>query len=123
SLGFMIDETLTSNVQRQNKGDLAITAVNPVLALGSTEEPVDPTLIEERGTFGQQPLFSEKGIAEITSWAEDQGYEVTLAIRQQGEGRVRPADDNEFAESAIIYGVQPAQYPFYGEIELLEPAG
>ncbi|MCA9988821.1 MAG: ABC transporter permease, partial [Anaerolineales bacterium] len=123
SLGFMIDETLTSNVQRQNKGDLAITAVNPVLALGSTEEPADPTLIEERGTFGQQPLFSEKGIAEITSWAEDQGYEVTLAIRQQGEGRVRPADDNEFAESAIIYGVQPAQYPFYGEIELLEPAG
>ena len=123
SLGFMIDETLTSNVQRQNKGDLAITAVNPVLALGSIEEPVDPTLIEERGTFGQQPLFSEKGIAAITAWAEAQGYEVSLAIRQQGEGRVRPAESADSAESAIIYGVERAQYPFYGEIELVAPAG
>ena len=121
TLGFMIDDALTGNAQAQNKGDLYITAVNPVLALGG-EEKVDPTLIEER-SFGAQPIFSDKGINEITAWADERGYETTLAIRQQGQGRIRPVSDDGAASTAIIYGVERGEYPFYGEIELVAPAG
>src|SRR5688572_26248221 len=52
TLGLMIGDALTGNLQAENRGDLVITAPNPFQTLTATgEQEVDASLIEGSGLF------------------------------------------------------------------------
>lgn len=124
TLGLMIGDALTGNLQAENRGDLVITAPNPFQTLTSTgEQEVDASLIEGGGLF-EATTFSERGIERIQQWADENGHQTLLAARNQVPGQLRPANDDLAAQETIsVFAVQPEGYPFYREIEFVEPAG
>ena len=120
TLGLMIGDSLTQNLQEDNKGDMVVTV--PVLTL-ITGGDYDDDLVNTPATPFQTPTFSEEGIERMQAWANEQGYDITVAARQQGPGRARLDNGDESApESILTYFVEPDAYPFYGEIEFIEPA-
>lgn len=121
TLGLMIEDALTGNLQAENRGDIVVTAPDALSSL-TGESEVDPALIDGGGLF-EPATFSAEGLAQIGAWAAENGYEISPAVRNQIAGRVRPvAGENSAAEDANIYAVQPDVYPFYGELTMLEPA-
>lgn len=124
TLGLMIGDALTGNLQAENRGDLVITAPNPFQTLTSTgQQEVDASLIEGGGLF-EATTFSERGIERIKQWADENGHQVLLAARNQVPGQLRPANNDTAAQETIsVFAVQPDGYPFYREIEFVEPAG
>ena len=122
TLGFMIEQTLTGNLQAENRGDLVLTPINDIFALGQ-ESRADPALVESSDQFGTPGAFSAQGLKEISAWAAESGYDVQVAIRQQGLGRVRRLDGSGGADFTTIYAVEGARYPFYNQVTVREPAG
>ena len=124
TLGFMIEQTLTGNLQAENRGDMVIAPINDIFALGQ-EAQADPALIEAGDQFGTPGAFSDRGLKEIVAWAEENGFAAQVAIRQQGLGRMRPlnGDGTLGADFTTIYAVEGATYPYYSTVEVLEPAG
>lgn len=120
NVGLMLGDALTGDFQAENQGDMVITAT--ALGVFTTGE-VDEDLIEQAQPF--TPItFSDEGLDRITAWADENGYDVMLANRNQSTLQVRPAGDSTLnQELASVYLVDPDQYPYYSETPFLAPAG
>jgi putative ABC transport system permease protein len=123
TLGLMIGDSLTRNLQADNRGDIVVTVAR--LAIASGEE-FDETLFDtEDGALDADSTsvtsFSAEGIARMRAWAEGKGYEMTVASRRTSPLRVRPEGLAETSELAFPFFVEPERYPLYGETELVTP--
>jgi ABC-type antimicrobial peptide transport system permease subunit len=119
TLGLMIGDSLTQNLQQDNRGDLAVTVPLEATLGGGT---YDPDLIDKGATLFTPPTFSSQGVAEMRGWAEANGYEMSVASRASDTDRIRLNEDNSQPESILAFFVEPETYPFYTEIEFVEPA-
>lgn len=123
SLGLMIGEALTGNLQAENRGDMVITPGSPLQNLMGGEA-VDPTLVEGGSNLFAPITFSQEGIEQIRAWAGRNGFEMLLATRNAVSGTVsKVGGDGSLAELTTIYLVEPQGYPFYRELEMVAPAG
>lgn len=123
SLGLMIGEALTGNLQAENRGDLVITPGSPLQNLMGGQA-VDPALVEGSSNLFIPLTFSQEGIEQIRAWAGRNGFETLVATRNAVSGTVsKVGGDGSVAELTTIYLVEPEGYPFYRELEMLAPAG
>jgi putative ABC transport system permease protein len=125
TLGLMIGDSLTRNLQADNRGDIVVTVPRRAIASG---EEFDETLVEtEDGTFegGSTSVthFSAEGIARMRAWVEGKGYEMTVASRNSSPIRIRPDATVDKSEIAFPFFIEPERYPLYGETELVAPRG
>lgn len=122
TLGLMIGDALTGNLQETNRGDMVITAPDALQALTGRDQEVDKALVEGGGLF-ETATFSDLGIERIQAWAAKNGYDLLLAARNQVPGRVRPAANtaDQRVENANIYAIQPDGYPFYSQVTFIDP--
>lgn len=119
TLGLMIGDSLTQNLQQDNRGDISVTI--PVeAALGGGG--YDPELIQPGETMFNAPTFSQAGVAQMREWAEANGYEMTVASRASDTDRIRLNEENSQPESILAFFIEPETYPFYTEITFVEPA-
>jgi ABC-type antimicrobial peptide transport system permease subunit len=122
TLGLMIADALTGNLQAENRGDIVVSAPDALASLTGTSE-VDPDLIDGGNLFAPSS-FSAEGLERIAAWGEQNGYQISPAVRNQLSGRVRPAHSTgNLAEEANLYAVQPGVYPYYGALTFVDPAG
>ena len=121
TVGLMIGDGLTQNLQADNRGDLVIGP--PTTDTRLTDSQYDPTLVEGGGDFSDT-TFSEMALERFHSWAEESGCQITLAIRHLKPASIYPVQDGDAAPvTAAAFFVEPRDYPFYGEHSLLDPAG
>ncbi|MCB1041576.1 MAG: hypothetical protein KDC35_01465, partial [Acidobacteria bacterium] len=100
TLGLMIGDSLTQNLQQDNRGDLSVTIpVEAVLGTGS----YDSDLIQPGETMFNSPTFSQSGIERMREWADENGYEMTVASRQNDTSRIRLNKDNSQPESILAF--------------------
>lgn len=123
SLGLMIGEALTGNLQAENRGDIVIAPGSPLQNLMGGEG-VDPVLVEGGSNLFAPVTFSQIGIDQIRGWADDNGFEMLVGTRNALSGTVsKVGGDGSLAELTTIYLIEPQGYPFYQEVELVAPAG
>ncbi len=121
SIGLMIGEGLTQNLQADNRGDLVLRP--PQTDDRFTDVEYDPELVETGGDFGET-TFSEDGLQRIAQWAAENDCRMSLAIRKLKPASLHPIDDPDSAPvTAATFFVEPQVYPFYGEHVLLDPVG
>ena len=122
TLGLMIGDALTGNLQETNRGDIVITPPDVLQALTGRDQEVDRALIEGGGLF-ETATFSDLGIERIQAWAAENGYDLLLAARNQVPGRVHSTTNttDQRVENANIYAIQPDGYPFYGQVTFIDP--
>jgi putative ABC transport system permease protein len=123
TLGLMIGDSLTSNLQADNRGDMVVTVPGRAIASG---EAFDETLVEtEPGALegDSTPItgFSKEGITRMRGWAEDNGYEMTVASRRASPIRIRSDADAEKSEIALPFFIEPERYPLYGVTKFIAP--
>jgi len=109
-MGLMIIDALTTNIAALNRGDLRLTPGGWQV----TEETVDG-----------RNVFSDEGEVQIRAWAAEQGYAVTAAITDADLQLAVIGEDGRPGRPQYVasYFVEPALYPFYGEVTILDPAG
>jgi ABC-type antimicrobial peptide transport system permease subunit len=130
TLGLMMQEALTGNLQAGNKGDLnismpiAINADDTVLLPSGREVKNDRSLFDIQGDTSQSITLSRTGQVHLQNWAAAHGFEVQFAWNNLGPftpaRKVGGSQDNSFI---MIFGVDAARYPFYESITLLDPPG
>lgn len=121
TVGMMIGEGLTQNLQADNRGDLVLAP--PITDDRFTEAKHDPSLVEDGGDFSQT-TFSEHALAEFRSWATEKDCRMSLALRHLKPASVYPIAERDSAPiTAAVFFVEPKDYPFYGELVLLDPEG
>ncbi len=121
TVGLMIGEGLTQNLQADNRGDLVMTP--PSTDTRFTDAEYDPTLVDEGGDFSET-TFSELAVDRMRSWSEENDCQIMLAIRHLKPASIYPLEDVDRAPiTTVAFFVEPQDYPFYGEHSLLEPAG
>ena len=121
TVGLMIGDGLTQNLQADNRGDLVIGP--PTTDTRFTDSQYDHTLVEGGGDFSDT-TFSEMALQRFQSWAEESGCQIMLAIRHLKPASIYPVQDGDAAPvTAAAFFVEPRDYPFYGEHSLLDPAG
>jgi predicted lysophospholipase L1 biosynthesis ABC-type transport system permease subunit len=119
----MIGDSLTRNLQVENRGDIVVTVPRRAIASG---EAFDETLVDTEGgaleiDSSSVTNFSAGGIARMRAWADGQGYEMTVASRNNSPIRIRPAGSAETSEIAFPFFIEPERYPLYGEIDFVAP--
>ena len=136
TLAVMISDTLTGNLQRNNRGDISAQVVSVFGADGSNEtmtaavDAGDLTL-EESSVFGQSSsdyYLTEQGVASIRAWLDERypgQVEVTAryslvnpfsVIFGGGEAStLTVAETGAQVSSAIPVVIDSAVYPFYDE--------
>ena len=121
TVGLMIGEGLTQNLQADNRGDLVVGP--PSTDTRFTEAEYDSTLVEEGGELSNT-TFSELALEGFRTWSEENDCQVLFAIRHLKPASIYPLQDTDRAPiTAAAFFVEPQDYPFYGEHALLEPAG
>jgi putative ABC transport system permease protein len=118
TLGLMIDASLTRNLQADNRGDIVVTVPVSTIASGGD---YDASLVEVDDDIFAVDSFSAEGIKRMRAWAEDKGYEITVASRNGSPIRVRTVGRIGTSEAAFPFFIEPERYPLYGETELVEP--
>ena len=118
TLGLMIGDALTGNLQIANRGDIVLR-----VPTGNNEtELADETLFQESNVLFPR-TFSDQGIARVQSWAAQNGVEeISLALRANQRPITVSATDNT-GEAALLFLVEPDKYPFYDQIDILQPSG
>lgn len=117
TLGLMIGDALTGNLQLANRADIVIRAP----ATDSEPNTSDAALFQE-STLLFPRSFSEQGIHQIQSWAAQNGVETSLALRaNQRPVSVSSADGA--SEPTLLFFIEPDKYPFYDTLDILQPAG
>lgn len=109
-LGLSIGDTLVQNIAATNKGDIRLVATNRT-------DPNPPS-------GDSRNAFSTRTLAQIKTWAEKEGAEVTGVISNvniqvaalTGSNVGRP----QFISSIII---DPKVYPFYSDATAIDPPG
>ena len=121
TVGLMIGEGLTQNLQADNRGDLVLAP--PFTDTRFTDAEHDPTLVEEGGDFSET-TFSELALERMRTWSEENDCQIMLAIRNLKPASIYPLQEADRAPvTAVAFFVEPQDYPFYGEHSLVEPAG
>ncbi len=136
TLAGMISNTLTDNLQRNNRGDIQFTPFND---FGEDEtliqQGVDAGILTEEqisflGNDGTSYYITEQGLNEINAWlSETYPDQVTATYRQPlanelqiffGNGPGTSITDPETGESASQLSpivIESTQYPFYNTLE------
>lgn len=123
TLGLMIGDSLSRNLQADNRGDIVVTVPRRAIASG---QEFDETLVDTGdGAFNADSTsvtnFSAEGIARMRAWAEGKGYEMTVASRNNSPIRIRPDGSTDKSEIAFPFFIEPERYPLYGETEFVAP--
>lgn len=118
TLGLMIGDSLTRNLQASNHGDMVVTV--PVFTIASGGD-YDASLVEAGDDLFGADAFSDAGIERMRIWAAGKGYEMTVASRGTAPIRIRPEGLAEESEAAFTYFIDPERYPLYGETEFIAP--
>lgn len=118
TLGLMIGDALTGNLQIANRADMVIH----VPAANGQTTPADETLFQENNVLFPRS-FSDRGIDSIHAWATQNGVDISLALRANQRPITIGAADSEIDrnEAALLFLVEPDKYPFYGDLEIVEP--
>ncbi len=126
TLGLLIGETLTRDLQRANRGDLAIGLPSQIgTPDGAAEEEIDRHLFDLRGDPSgvQEISLSSSGEARLLQWASARGYEA-MPFWTSGGPFVRVYEPGSAtAASTMLLCVDPQRYPYYGSVRVLQPAG
>jgi putative ABC transport system permease protein len=121
TVGLMIGEGLTQNLQADNRGDFVIEP--PFTDERFSESDHDPTLVEDGGEFSQT-TFSALALERFRSWADENDLQMTAAIRDLKPASMYPIQNGDSAPvTAAAFFVEPRDYPYYGEHLLVDPAG
>ncbi|MEO1289677.1 MAG: FtsX-like permease family protein [Chloroflexota bacterium] len=144
TLSLMISRTLEDNLQESNRGDVSAVVVSsfgeddPDTELAYTQAVEDGILTEEEiNIFGQTDtsyLVSETGIEAIQTWIDESDFagEATFTYQTAvaddfsilvgtGNGtNITVESTGEQASQVSSFVVDPAIYPFYGEITMLD---
>lgn len=120
TLGLMIGDSLTQNLQQDNRGDLSASV--PVTAIMGVGE-FDPELINRGSSMFISPSFSQVGLERMAAWADENGYEMTVASRNSDTDRIRLNQNDSQPESILAFFIEPEKYPYYAEITFVAPAG
>lgn len=119
TVGLMIGQGLTGDLQTNNRGDFTVQA--PFTDERFTDVEYDSALIERGGDFSES-TFSSRGLESFRSWADENGCQMLLAIRELKPASIYPLEDGESAPvTAATIFVEPQRYPFYGELKLRQP--
>ena len=128
TLGLMVSDALARDLQLANRGDIAI-GMPPRIDESrerAAEGAVDRSLFEVIGDpDGSQTIsLSRSGEGRLQAWADSRGFE-TMPFWSNGGpfARMTKAGAQATAESITLLCVDPASYPFYGNVELIAPAG
>src|SRR5574341_1484411 len=112
SLAFMIGDELTTNLAEINRGDIQIAA----------SRDLNPDYYQDGSQDGR--VFTPAGMAAFRTWASKENVEVQFASTINFIQILPVADDSSlqtpFAVTAIL--IDPATWPFYGEVFSVEPA-
>jgi ABC-type antimicrobial peptide transport system permease subunit len=114
SVGLMIGDGLSHDLQADLRGDLVITP--PIVDERFGDSEVDRSLIVEGADLGST-TFSEAGIERIRAWVLEHGGRVQLAVRKQKPASVYvDGDESGATVAAVSRFVEPERYPFYGSL-------
>ncbi|MBZ0316989.1 MAG: FtsX-like permease family protein [Anaerolineae bacterium] len=126
TLGDMMMEKLTTNLQELNRGDINIIPPMPgVERQGDTEPAKNAGLIEPAGAGAF--VFTDKGIREIERWIKEHDPDAVVSYRHQfarsplaNAGLSKEGQDETEPVIGLVIEVKDAQgnpvYPIYGEI-------
>jgi ABC-type antimicrobial peptide transport system permease subunit len=129
TLGLIVQDALLRDLQASNRGDLAIDLPaeiddhDQVKLLDGRRVTVDRSLFElsRDESFWQ---LSPRGAARLQRWVDSQGGELQLSWSNAGPFTgFRPAGQAANAEYVLVKCVDPARYPFYGQVFITTPAG
>ncbi|MCO5205676.1 MAG: FtsX-like permease family protein [Anaerolineae bacterium] len=123
TLGVMIGDAVTGNLQSELRGDMTITpgfSGGPDFAGFGNDDSAENELIEPGGQF-QPATFSDIGIERITAWADENGYAIAPAQRNSQPLQSRRAENPENAELTTLYFIDETNYPFYQTLEFVAP--
>jgi len=116
TLGVMINETLTGNLQESNRGDIVLRAN------GTTEQGYTTELDE---AMFASIVFTPKGVAHIQEWLDEHYPGSTITYTQPlngfGVGWSMFDIDRDTDKMFIMnYIVDAERYPIYGRVESLD---
>lgn len=121
TVGLMIGDGLTANLQADNRGDLVLRPPTTDSRLDPSEH--DAALVEEGGELSET-TFSNFALDELRAWSQQNGSAVSLAIRGLKPASIYPLAHQDAAPiTSVVLFVEPEVYPFYGEYTMTEPAG
>lgn len=78
TLGLMVGDSLTGNLQARNRGDIVVTIPVATTASGNT---YDEALVDAGTGMFSANSFSQVGVERIRTWAKGRGYEMTAVSR------------------------------------------
>ncbi len=140
TLSLMIGDTLEQNLQETNRGDISASISGP----SEEEEEAYSVFVEDGilsleevsffGQTGETYALAPEGIEAIESWIADSPYAGQVEMTYQtpiaedfdiiigsGSGTtITIAETGEQAPQLTSYFIDPAVYPFYGEITTLD---
>lgn len=140
TLSLMIGDTLEQNLQETNRGDVSASISGPT----EEEEEAYNVLVEDGvlnleevsffGQTGETYALAPEGLEAIETWIADGPYAGQVEITYQipiaedfdiiigsGSGTtITIAETGEQAPQLTPYVIDPAVYPFYGEITTLD---
>lgn len=112
TLGWMVQDTFTHNLQAFNKGDVVLTAPNWYQAFAAVG-PVDTNLIAGGENPFRATTFSPEAIVRFHQWAESRQYHISLASRNNPPTFVYSDDLAKRLTAAPVYAIDETQYPYY----------
>lgn len=113
TLGMMIGDSLASNLQAANRGDM-------VIRIDEDNVTDDDPLFDVEGSEELQfATFSKEGIARIDQWAGDNDCEIMPIYTNNGP-YMRVYTPNA-AGFTMVRFVEPDRYPFYREVTFSDP--
>ncbi len=115
-LSLMVIDTLTSNAQAVNRGDILLTPRNAFFNFDIG------VLVGADNTAGRS--FSDETVQQVYTWAEARGVQVTKALGNNLMLASMVRDGRPGAPRIIqSFFVEPELFPFYDVILAEEPAG
>lgn len=121
TVGLMIGSGLTQDLKADNRADIVVRP--PVVDERFSERSYDETLVEEGGEVSRT-RFSESGLERMQAWSDENGVRMQKSIRSLQPLPIYPVkEDGPRQTTALAFFVEPEVYPFYGEIEAIEPSG
>ncbi len=115
TLGLSIGDSLTDNVRANNRGDISLSAVG-----GS---PMGFNF-DATGGGSDSDVFQPEILVAIDEWAAENNARVSTFL-ETSNLQVTQVDAVSVGRPQFVTGllIDPATYPAYGDVSLLEPAG
>lgn len=112
TLGLSIGDSLTDNVRANNRGDISISTSRGGMDFSFT------------GAGGDADVFEPATLAAIEAWAAANDARISTFL-EASNLQVTQVDAVNVGRPQFVTGllIDPATYPAYGAVTLLEPAG